>query len=135
MNYMNDAIELRQAIKEDCDFLYGLHCSAMRGYVEAIWGWDAAWQQRHFEQNFKPEVNQIIMLHGQDIGLVSVQQTGNELFISNVQILSEHQNKGIGSFIISKVIEQAQQQGRPVTLQVLKVNPARRLYERLDFVV
>lgn len=107
----------------------------MRNYVEETWGWDDAWQLRHFEQNFKPELNQIIMLHGQPIGLLSVQQSDNELFIRSILIVSEYQSKGIGSFIISNVIEQAQQQGRPVTLQVLKVNPARRLYERLGFVI
>jgi ribosomal protein S18 acetylase RimI-like enzyme len=33
------------------------------------------------------------------------------------------------------IIQQAQQKQHPVTLQVLKVNPARRFYERLGFVV
>jgi ribosomal protein S18 acetylase RimI-like enzyme len=75
------------------------------------------------------------MLDRQAIGLLSVKQNGTEVFISSILILPEHQNKGIGSLIISKITEQAQQQGHSVTLQVLKVNPARRLYERLGFII
>jgi len=52
--------------------------------------------------------------------------------ISNIQILPERQSKGIGSLIILKIIRQVQRQEHPVTLQV---NPARRLYELLGFVI
>ena len=138
MKDMSDAIQLRPAGQEDYNFLYDLTCSTMRPYIEATWGWDDVWQQRYlqdFQENFKSELNQIIVLDGQDIGLLSVQQDGTEVFIRNIQILPEHQNKGIGSLIISGIIEQAQQQGYPVTLQVLKVNPARRLYEKLGFTI
>jgi GNAT superfamily N-acetyltransferase len=107
----------------------------MRAYVEATWGWNHALQQRRFQENFKPEENQIIMLDSQDIGLLSVQQDGTEVFIRSILILPEHQNKGIGSLIILQIIEQAEQQGYPVTLQVLKVNPARQLYEKLGFII
>ncbi len=132
---MNDVIQLRPAVQEDYSFVYDLNCLAMRSYIEATWGWDDALQQHHFEHNFKPEANQIIMLDRQAIGLLSVKQNGTEVFISSILILPEHQNKGIGSLIISKITEQAQQQGHSVTLQVLKVNPARRLYERLGFII
>jgi ribosomal protein S18 acetylase RimI-like enzyme len=33
------------------------------------------------------------------------------------------------------VLDEARRSGKPVALQVLKVNPARRLYERLGFSV
>ena len=132
---MSDTIQLRPAVQEDYKFLYNLNCSTMRAYVEAIWGWDDAWQQRHFQENFKPELSPIIMLHSQDVGLLSVQQDGTGVFIRSILILPEYQNKGIGNCIISRVIEQAEKQGYPVTLQVLKINPARRLYEKLGFII
>lgn len=132
---MKDAIELRPATQADYDFLYDLHVSTMRGYVEATWSWDEVWQRRHFQQHFRPEVNQIIVLNGCDAGLISVGQNKNEFFIRNIQILPEHQNKGIGRFIIARIIQQAQQQGCLVALQVLKVNRARRFYEQLGFVI
>ena len=50
-----------------------------------------------------------------------------------IEILPEYQNRGVGSAVIRDVLAQAQAEGLPVGLQVLKVNPARRLYERLGF--
>lgn len=132
---MKDVIELRSATQEDYGFLYKLHCATMRSHIEATWGWDDTWQQRHFEQYFQPEADRIIVLNGHDVGRVLVDHSENKVHISNIQILPEHQNKGIGSLIILEIIQQAQQRECPVTLQVLKVNPARRLYERLGFMV
>jgi ribosomal protein S18 acetylase RimI-like enzyme len=49
--------------------------------------------------------------------------------------LPEFQGRGLGTTILGDVIEHARMGRRPVSLQVLKVNPARRLYERLGFVI
>jgi ribosomal protein S18 acetylase RimI-like enzyme len=132
---MENAINVRVAKPEDYDFLYALHCATMYDYIEATWGWDETWQQNHFKEHFLPEDNQIIVLNGHDIGRVEVDYKEDGVHIGNIQILPEHQNKGIGSLIILEIIGQPQRQERPVTLQVLKVNPARRFYERLGFVV
>jgi RimJ/RimL family protein N-acetyltransferase len=45
------------------------------------------------------------------------------------------QRQGIGTSVIQQVLDEARRSGKPVALQVLKVNPARRLYERLGFSV
>ncbi|MBD2099956.1 N-acetyltransferase [Leptolyngbya sp. FACHB-261] len=132
---MEDVIKLRVATPEDYGFLYALHCTTMHDYIEATWGWDEVWQQSYFKQHLRPEANQIIVLNGHEIGRVEVDYKEDGVHIGNIQILPEYQSKGIGSLIILKIIRQAQRQEHPVTLQVLKVNPARRLYERLDFVV
>jgi ribosomal protein S18 acetylase RimI-like enzyme len=132
---MEDAINIRTATIEDYGFLYVLHCTTMHDYIDTTWGWDEAWQQNYFEEHFRPETNQIIVLNGHDIGRVEVDYKEDGVHIGNIQILPEYQSKGIGSFIILNIIQQAQQKQHPVTLQVLKVNPARRFYERLGFVV
>ena len=50
-------------------------------------------------------------------------------------MLPAYQGRGIGTALIMALVTEANQQRVPLTLQVLKVNPARRLYERLGFVV
>jgi ribosomal protein S18 acetylase RimI-like enzyme len=46
----------------------------------------------------------------------------------------DYQNQGIGSRVIKSLLVEAEQQGVPVSLKVLKVNEAaRRLYERFGF--
>ncbi|MGD1931063.1 MAG: GNAT family N-acetyltransferase [Leptolyngbyaceae cyanobacterium] len=43
------------------------------------------------------------------------------------------QRQGYGSQVIGDIIAQADEKGLPVELQVVKINPAIALYERLGF--
>lgn len=128
------SIELRAARPDDASFLYGLLKSTMRDYVAQIWGWDERWQQKHFLERFEPSEERIIVCEGRDIGVLAVEQTESEYFLSKIYLLPEYQRQGIGTQLIRSVLDDASRSGLPVTLRVLKVNPARRLYERLGFV-
>lgn len=127
--------ELRAATFDDLDFLYDLRRAAMKTYVEQTWGWDEGWQQAYFRQNFTPATIQIIRSDGRDVGALSVEQRAGEVYVRSIEILPECQCRGIGTSILKEVLERAGQSGKVVALQVLKVNRARRLYERLGFAV
>lgn len=127
---------LRQATYADYDFLYQLHEAAMREYVEATWGWQDAWQQEYFASKFDPETRQIIQIAGQDAGVIAVEQRDEELFIALIEIHPSFQGQGVGSALLDHYIQTAHSKNLPITLHVLKVNtPARKLYERLGFIV
>jgi ribosomal protein S18 acetylase RimI-like enzyme len=51
----------------------------------------------------------------------------------DIALLPEHRGKGIGGGLIRELIGQCDQQKLPLRLQVLRTNPALRLYERLGF--
>jgi len=127
-------VALRAATTDDADFLYRLHRAAMQVYVAQTWGqWDEAWQAQHFRQHFGPLTCQIIVLHRQDIGVLCVVRRATEVFLGNLELLPTYQGQGIGTQLLKTLIDEAHQKRIPLTLQVLKVNPARRLYERLGF--
>ncbi|MBW4512743.1 MAG: GNAT family N-acetyltransferase [Scytonematopsis contorta HA4267-MV1] len=50
-----------------------------------------------------------------------------------MELLPEYQCLGIGTQLIQSVISQAKSLNKPVVLHVLKINPAKSLYERLGF--
>ena len=58
-----------------------------------------------------------------------------DVFLRAIEIHPDYQGQGIGTAIIQKLIAQAALKMKPVFLQVLKVNPAKKLYERLGFSV
>lgn len=130
-----DTIDLRQATEEDYQFLYSLTKTTMREYVEPIWGWDEERQRAHFRERFDPARVQIILLEGHEIGALAVETRPEELFLSQLYILPEYQRRGIGTRLLHSVLDEAAARGLPVTLQVLRGNPAKRLYERLGFTV
>ena len=57
----------------------------------------------------------------------------DQVVLNALELLPEYQRRGLGTAITQQVIENAAREGKPVWLQVLKVNPARQLYERLGF--
>lgn len=125
---------VRKATGTDREFLYSLHRTTMKTYIDRIWGWDEDWQQQYFTQHFDPQKVQIIQVKDKDIGVVSVDHENKEIFLRIIEILPSYQNKGIGTSLIKRVMKDAFSTQRPVILQVLKVNPgARALYERLGF--
>jgi GNAT superfamily N-acetyltransferase len=107
----------------------------MKDYVAATWGWDDQFQARMFHQNFDPTTEQVVVAAGQDVGVLSVERRDTEIFLSHIEILPEFQGRGLGAAIINDILAEARGKGLPVSLRVLKVNPARRLYERLGFAV
>jgi ribosomal protein S18 acetylase RimI-like enzyme len=127
-------IGLRPAATEDREYLWRLHCETMRDYVDKTWGWNEAWQRRKFDENFDPSSFRIIEKDGEPVGQISVLRPGDEIFLGAIEIAPEHQNRGIGSQLIKDLARESDQSHLPIRLQVLKVNPARRLYERWGFV-
>jgi putative hydrolase of the HAD superfamily len=129
------AYALRHATGADRDGLYELHKATMRAYVERTWGWDENLQQQYFHQRFDPRQRRVIVVDGQDAGMMEVERSAEGLILSNIQIAPAYQGYGLGTAVIRDLLAEAQQGGLPVRLQVLRVNPARRLYERLGFIV
>lgn len=127
--------ELRAATDADCCFLYDLHVATFRAYVEQTWGWDESYQKAYFREHFEPARRQVIVVEGQDVGVLQVKKTRAEIVLQNIRIAPAWQRRGLGTAIIQDILGQARYDGLSVALRVLKVNPARRLYERLGFAV
>lgn len=123
-------IEFRPIKLTDFDFLWRLHNEALKDYVAQTWGWNEDWQRENFVKGFNPGVGEIIVVGSEDAGFLWVIEKENEVLLASIRLLPAYQNKGIGSAIIKNLLEKSE---KTVRLQVLKVNPARSLYERLGF--
>lgn len=127
-------IDLRPATSDDFDFAFHVHCAAMREVVERTYGWDEEFQAQCFVDRFDPAEREIIRFNDRDVGVLSVETRDGHLFLRMIAILPAYQRRGIGTTIIRRLQSEARKRGIPVTLQVLKTNRARALYERLGFV-
>lgn len=126
--------ELRQATDVDYDFLYRLHVAAMRDLVAHVWGWEDQRQEQFFADHFDPAYSRIVSVDSVDVGVIAVAWSAVDAFLANIEILPEYQGRGLGAALMRGIIAEADARNLPVRLQVLKINLARRLYERLGFV-
>ncbi|HVU17763.1 MAG TPA: GNAT family N-acetyltransferase [Candidatus Didemnitutus sp.] len=125
----------RPAAEEDRDWLYALKRATMRPYVEKVFGWNEDDQRRRFDEDFDPAAKRIILVDGHEAGMFEVHDRRDHRYLAQLEILPAFQNRGLGAAVVGQVIEDAARAGRHVELQVLRPNPARRLYERMGFSV
>jgi ribosomal protein S18 acetylase RimI-like enzyme len=126
------AVELRAATGADSEFCYQLHKAAMGGYVTAIWGWDERTQRDFHARAFNPSRWQIITRDGTDVGMVDIEYRPGEIYLARIEIHPDHQGGGIGTWLVSMLIDEAGRLGIALVLDVLTVNErAQALYRRL----
>jgi GNAT superfamily N-acetyltransferase len=124
-------VTLRPANESDWDFLCVVQETCMREYAERTWG---NWIPEP-RGNFRPEIHQIIECDGVEMGCIALIDEADALMLEKLYILPSHQRRGIGTLLLGRVIERAHASGKPIRLRVLRVNPARQLYERNGFKV
>src|SRR5258708_28886395 len=73
------------------------------------------------------------VLQGNPIGRIMVLRGREAALLVDISLLPEYRSRGIGGGLLRDLIEQCNKDNVAVRLQVLKTNPAQRLYERLGF--
>lgn len=122
----------------DFDFLFDLKKQNFKWYVDKIWGWNDEDQKQRLKQDLEEHLahKRIILIDNKLAGVYVIHTTENgELFINEISILKEYQNKGIGRKILEEQLKENHLKGIRTILQVFKDNPAKSLYERLGFKV
>jgi GNAT superfamily N-acetyltransferase len=126
-------IFVRPALPSDVDFARGLYFETMRATIEPLFGWDRRRQEESFAGWFDLQEAGIIVADGCDAGWMQIRTNEREIFLGSLYVIPEMQRRGIGTYILSELIAQCQHSSKALTLAVMKMNPAIRLYERLGF--
>jgi GNAT superfamily N-acetyltransferase len=123
---------LRPAHPRDFRFCERLYFVEMDHIISRL-GLDMARQRESFARQWHVAEVRIITMAGEDIGWLQTKTTDSTLFLGQLYLSGRMQRQGIGTRVLQMLIEEARRAGKPVTLGVVKINPARRLYERLGF--
>ena len=141
---MNCALSERPADGTDGDFLYRLYAST-RAEEVAAFGWTAEMQESFLRMQFRarqqsydamyPEsASAILLSDGAAAGAAIVWRGADEIRLLDIALLPEFRQRGLGALWINRLIGEARAAGLPLRLNVVRGNPAGRLYERLGFV-
>ena len=126
---------LRPAAESDREFLFELHRLTMGAYVDATFGWDDREQRALFDKSFVPGSCEVIRVAGEDAGVLVLETSEEEIWLTLIEIQPRFQRTGIGTSVVESVLRRGAETNKPVALRVLRVNSsARLLYERLGFV-
>ena len=138
-----DGLVLRDERDEDEAFLRTLYASTRRDELASV-GWSPAQtdaflrmqfdlQRAHYRRHYTDGSFLIVVIDGRPVGRLYVHYTRQDVRVLDISLVPEVRGKGIGCWLVGKVLDDAAQLEAPVTLHVAVGNPARRLYERLGF--
>lgn len=136
-------IAYREVTADDMPFLRALY-REVREPELALTAWDAETRERFADQQFELQDRwyrghypgaQLLAIEreGRLIGRLYLQAGADELRLIELTIAADERNRGLGTAIVTSVMELAATRGTPVTLHVEGFNPAMRLYARLGF--
>lgn len=90
-------------------------------------------QHTYYNNVYKDALFQIIKVNDSDIGRLYTWETEKQIRIIEIAILPEFTGKGIGTKILSGLIQRSEESGKSLSIHVEYFNPALKLYERLGF--
>jgi len=138
-------VALRPISDEDKPFLLSVfHSTRVEELAQARWGpgeLDAFiaqqfnFQHIHYMRYYAGKNTRFDILehNGKPIGRLYVGRYRDEIRIIDISILPQHRNRGLGTKILKKLLNEGQKTGKTVSIHVECYNPALRLYERLGF--
>ena len=127
------SVDLRSATDKDQAFLFESYKVTLKPYVEWAWGWDEAFQRESFLKHFPIAQFKLVSVDGSDAGGLYVEEQDSLRFIRLIYLLPEFQAKGIGRNLITQEMAKAKEVNKALHLKVVKINPAKSLYDRLGF--
>ena len=129
------AFSLLAASDHDKDFIFEAFKASMRAYVEWAWGWDEDFQLNGFWTNLPVQKFKVIRIARQSAGALYVEESEKSHWIRIIFLRPEFQGLGVGSALLAQEADRARSVNKHLVLKVIKINPAKRLYDRLGFKV
>lgn len=90
-------------------------------------------QRDHYRRYYPGARYSIIERNGVPIGRHYVHETATEIRLMDIALVPEERGNGVGTPLVTKLLESAATRGLSVTLHVEPDNPAQRMYARLGF--
>jgi len=125
-------ITLRPARTLDFDFCARLYFAGMENIIREL-NLDRVAQSTSFHQQWELPQVRIITVDGADVGWLQSTTREGSLFLAQLFVDSAFQRRGIGTEVMHGLIAEAARARQAVTLGVVKINPALRLYRRMGF--
>ncbi len=130
-------ITLRPAVAEDRQFVKDTFFETQREITEELFGVinSDKHESEHFDGFYRQDSTQIILVDDHEAGFISLIRRRTYIEIQCFFLLPVYQGRGIGTHLLRGIIAQADADGMRLSIGTQTINPAKRLYERLGFVV
>jgi GNAT superfamily N-acetyltransferase len=138
-------LKLRPVTPDDDPFLLAVYARTrweelaqvewQAGQQEAFVTWQFVMQRREYDARFPDAEYDVIEIDGKPAGRIWIGRSEDEIRLLDIALLPEFQNRGAGTVLINRLIDEAKATGKRLRHMVFVLNnDADRFYERLGFV-
>jgi len=139
-----DPIELRPATPDDTAFLFSVYRSSRLDdlanlnwtseQIEDFLAKQYEAQERFFKTDYPHAEELVVLRAGERVGQMLIERGEREIQMVDLALLPDHRNAGIGTYLIGRLLADAEKSGSVFRVQVMRSNPAVALFERLGLV-
>jgi GNAT superfamily N-acetyltransferase len=106
------------------------------GQQEQFVRWQYGLQRREYESRFPDADYRVIVINDRPAGRIWVGSDDEQIRLLDIAIMPEFQNRGVGTLLLRRLIDEASQAKKLLRHMVFVLNnDAHRFYERLGFAV
>lgn len=138
------ALELRPVTNDDNDFLLSVYESTRAdelaqaewqpGQREAFLKWQFDLQRGEYDTRFPDAEYYVILIDDLPAGRIWIGRDDRQIRLLDIALLPEYQNRGGGTLLVRRLIDESKASGKPLRHMVFVLNnDAHRFYERLGF--
>lgn len=143
---LGGTLTLRRVTGADNAFLLSVYDSTradelsqaewQEGQKELFVKWQFDLQRREYEARFPDAEYFVILIDDLPAGRIWIGRDSEQIRLLDIALLPEFQNRGAGTILLRRLIEESKEAGKPLRHMVFVLNnDAHRFYERLGFVV
>jgi ribosomal protein S18 acetylase RimI-like enzyme len=138
-----DEITQRPVTEADEEFLLSVY-SSTRAVEMAQVPWSPeqketfvrmqyAAQKQHYAAEYPQASHEIICAGAVPVGRLYLSRGEKAFHILDITVLPQHRNRGVGSTLLRRIMDEAARAGKPVTIYIENLNPALELFRHLGF--
>lgn len=139
-------VELRSVTDDDDQFLLSLYAGTREqelsqvewaeGQRESFLRWQFDLQRQEYSARFPDAAYHVILVDERPAGRIWVGTDDMQIRLLDIALLPEFQNRGVGTALLHRLMDQAAKAGKALRHMVFMLNSdAHRFYERLGFTV
>jgi ribosomal protein S18 acetylase RimI-like enzyme len=137
-------VSLRPVTADDEEFLFTVYAGSREqelnqvvweeGQREQFVRWQFSMQRQEYQTRYPDARYEVILVDGEPAGRIWVGTDSEQIRLLDIAIVPEHQNRGVGTFLLRQLMDEATQEAKPLRHMVFVLNDnASRFYERIGF--
>lgn len=100
-------MNIRPAGGGELEALFEIHRTVFYSHIHQIFFGGGEWQKANFASELESSTTLVVSINGLIVGYVQFCIDGGRIYVQNIALIADYQNKGIGTHLLKKLQSKA----------------------------